>query len=180
MKASKATGHKGYMKDWQEHYKRRTVSPEEAARSVKSGDRVVLPFAHSTQVPLALGQRKDELKNVYLEINAPWLDPCWLQPGCEENFFVGAINFLGPVGRPSHDAKVCSFIPCPMSLRPKIADEKRLRLRGGIDVFITNVSPPDKHGFCSFGPHLWNKKSYAQRARTVIAEVDKHGVSLPG
>jgi 4-hydroxybutyrate CoA-transferase len=176
MKASKDTGRKGYMKDWQEHYKRRTVSPEEAARSVKSGDRVVLPFAHSTQVPLALGQRKDELKNVYLEINAPWLDPCWLQPGCEENFFVGAINFLGPVGRPSHDAKVCSFVPCLMSLRPKLADEERLRLHGGIDVFITNVSPPDKHGFCSFGPHLWNKKSLAKRAKTVIAEIDANMV----
>ncbi|MBM3157034.1 MAG: acetyl-CoA hydrolase/transferase family protein [Chloroflexi bacterium] len=176
MRSSKASGRKSRIKDWQQHYKRRTVSPEEAARSVKSGDRVVLPFAHSTQVPLALGQRKDELKNVYLEINAPWLDPCWLQPGCEENFFVGAINFLGPVGRPSHDAKVCSFVPCLMSLRPKLADEKRLRLHGEIDVFITNVSPPDKHGFCSFGPHLWNKKSLAKRAKTIIAEVDTNMV----
>jgi len=176
MKASKLTGQKGRMADWKEYYKRRTVSPEEAAKSVKSGDRVVMPFAHSTQVPLALGQRKDELKDVYLEINAPWLDPCWLQPGCEENFFVGAINFLGPVGRPSHDAKVCSFVPCLMSMRPKLCDEERLRSRAAIDVFITNVSPPDKHGFCSFGPHLWNKKSYASRASIVIAEVDANMV----
>jgi len=176
MRLSDATERKVNRKDWKEHYKRRTVSAEEAAKAVKSGDRVVLPFAHPTAVPLALGARKDELKNVYLEINAPWLDPCWLQPGCEENFFVGAINFLGPVGRPSHDAKVCSFIPCLMSLRSKLYDEVRRPGRMKIDVLITNVSPPDKHGFCSFGPHLWNKKSLAKRAGIVIAEVDANMV----
>jgi 4-hydroxybutyrate CoA-transferase len=176
MNSTKATERRGNVKDWREWYKRRLVSAEEAAKAVKSGDRVVLPFAHPTAVPLALGKRKDELKNVYLEINAPWLDPCWLQPGCEENFFVGAINFLGPVGRPSHDARVCSFIPCLMSLRSKLYDEVRRHGRMEIDVLITNVSPPDKHGFCSFGPHLWNKKSLARRARTVIAEVDANMV----
>ena len=163
-----------YGKDWKEDYKRKSVSAEEAAKVVKSGDRVALPFAHSTAVPAALGKRKDELRNVYLEINAPSLDPGWLQPGCEENFFVGAIHFLGGMGRPSHDAKVCSFIPCLMSLRPKLCDEDRLHGGRGIDVFITNVSPPDRHGFCSFGPHLWNKKSYAKRAKVVIAEVDEN------
>ncbi len=165
-----------YGRDWREDYKRKLVSAEEAARVVKSGDRVVLPFAHPTQVPLALGKRKDELKNVYLEINAPSVDPGWLQPGWEENFFIGAINFLGPMGRPSHDAKVTSFIPCLMSLRPKFCDEEMRRDRRDIDVFMTNVSPPDKNGFCSFGPHLWNKKSHARRAKVVIAEVDENMV----
>jgi len=176
MRSEHIAGQREYRKDWKEQYKRKTVSAEEAASVVKSGDRVVLPFAHPTEVPLALGKRKDELKNVYLEINAPWLDPCWLQPGCEENFFVGAINFLGPVGRPSHDAKVCSFVPCLMSLRAKLCDEGRMHGRRDIDVFMTNVSPPDRHGFCSFGPHMWNKKSYAKRAGVVIAEVDENMV----
>ncbi|HEY49481.1 MAG TPA: acetyl-CoA hydrolase/transferase family protein [Dehalococcoidia bacterium] len=170
------TEDKEYRGDWQDDYKRKLVSAEDAAKVVKSGDRVALPFAHPTQVPLALGKRKDELKNVYLEINAPSVDPGWLQPGWEEHFFVGAINFLGPMGRPSHDAKVTSFIPCLMSLRPKLIDEGRRNWKSDIDVFMTNVAPPDKNGFCSFGPHLWNKKSYAQRAKTVIAEVDENMV----
>ncbi len=176
MKSTDINERRERKRDWKEDYKRKTVSADEAAKAVKSGDRVVLPFAHPTAVPLALGKRKDELKNVYLEINAPWLDPGWLQPGNEESFFVGAINFLGPVGRPSHDAKVTSFIPCLMSLRAKLCDEERLHGRRGIDVFMTNVSPPDKHGFCSFGPHMWNKKSYAKRAGVVIAEVDENMV----
>jgi len=170
------TEYREYRGDWKEDYQRKLVSAEEAAKVVKSGDRVALPFAHPTQVPLALGKRKDELQNVYLEINAPSVDPGWLQPGWENHFSVNAINFLGAMGRPSHDAKVSSFIPCLMSLRPKLCDEERLHGDRGIDVFITNVSPPDKFGFCSFGPHMWNKRSYATRARAVIAEVDENMV----
>jgi 4-hydroxybutyrate CoA-transferase len=170
------TEYRQYSKDWQEEYKRKLVSADDAAKVVKSGDRVALPFAHPTQVPLALGKRRDELRDVYLEINAPSVDPGWLQPGWEENFTVGAINFLGPMARPSHDARVCSFIPCLMSLRPKLYDEARRPGRMEIDVFMTNVSPPDKNGFCSFGPHLWNKRSYSKRAGIVIAEVDENMV----
>ena len=92
------TESKEYRRDWQEDYKRKLVSAEEAAKVVKSGDRVALPFAHPAQVPLALGKRKDEVQNVYLEINAPSVDPGWLQPGWDENFFVGAISdFQDPV-----------------------------------------------------------------------------------
>ncbi|MBE0480161.1 MAG: acetyl-CoA hydrolase/transferase family protein [Dehalococcoidia bacterium] len=177
MRFSHITEYREYRKDWKEDYKRKLVSADDAAKVVKSGDRVVLPFAHPTQVPLALGKRKDELENVYLEINAPSVDPGWLQVGWEQNFTVGAIHFLGAMGRPSHDARVCSFIPCLMSMRPKLCDEDRRRDRYPVDVFMTNVSPPDKEGFCSFGPHLWNKKSYTNRAKTVIAEVDEN---MPG
>ena len=170
------TEHKEYRGDWEEDYKRKLVSADDAAKVVKSGDRVALPFAHPAQVPLALGKRKDELTNVYLEVNAPSVDPGWLQPGWADNVSINAIHFLGPLGRPSHDSKVTSFIPCLMSLRSKFCDEETRRDRRDIDVFMTNVAPPDKNGFCSFGPHLWNKKSYARRAKVVIAEVDENMV----
>jgi 4-hydroxybutyrate CoA-transferase len=176
MSFAHVTEHKRYSNDWQEHYRSRLVSAEEAAKVVKSGDRVALPFAHPTQVPLALGQRRDELENVYLEINAPSVDPGWLQPGSEDHFFVGAINFLGPMGRPSHDARVTSFIPCLMSLRAKLSDEDRRNHGNRVDVFITNISPPDRLGYCCFGPHLWNKRSYSSRAKIVIGEVDENMV----
>lgn len=37
---------------------------------------------------------------------------------------------------------------------------------------MTPVSPPDKNGFCYFGPHMWHKRSYTKRAKKVIVEVD--------
>ena len=176
MRFTHITEHMEYRDDWKEDYERKLVSAEEAAKAIRSGDLVAFSFAHPTEVALALGKRKDELQNVYLEINAPAIDPGWLQPGCEHNFFVGAIHFLGGLGRPSHDAKVISFIPCLMSLRTKFCDEERRRDRRDINVFIVNVSPPDKNGFCSFGPLLYNKRGYARRAKVVIAEVDKNMV----
>jgi acyl-CoA hydrolase len=51
------TEYRQYGKDWKEDYKRKLVSAEEAAKVVKSGDRVALPFAHSTAVPAALEKR---------------------------------------------------------------------------------------------------------------------------
>ena len=129
MRSTDVNQRREHKRDWKEDYKRKSVSADEAAKGGQVRRQGCFTFCASHSGALALGKRKDELKNVYLEINAPWLDPCWLQPGCEENFFVGAINFLGPVGRPSHDAKVCSFIPCLMSLRAKLCDEERLHGR---------------------------------------------------
>ncbi|MFQ5873726.1 MAG: acetyl-CoA hydrolase/transferase family protein, partial [Dehalococcoidia bacterium] len=37
------------------------------------------------------------------------------------------------------------------------------------DVFITRISPPDEHGYCSFGAGLWDHRRWAQTARAVIA-----------
>jgi 4-hydroxybutyrate CoA-transferase len=37
---------------------------------------------------------------------------------------------------------------------------------------LCTVSPPDAHGYCSFGMNMWNKKGYIQRGKTVLAEVD--------
>lgn len=164
------TEQRQYRKDWKEEYRRKTVSAEEAAKVVKSGDLVAHPFAGPVQVLLALGKRKDELRDVCLELNAPSVDPGWFQPGWEDNFVTNVIHFLGGMGRALHDAKRCSFMPCLMSLRPKLCDEGRR----GVDVFITDVSPPDEHGFCCFGPHLWNKRSYARVATVVIAEIDEN------
>ncbi|MFN8533920.1 MAG: acetyl-CoA hydrolase/transferase C-terminal domain-containing protein [Dehalococcoidia bacterium] len=46
------------------------------------------------------------------------------------------------------------------------------------DILVTEISPPDSKGFCSFGQSLWNKKAQIREARArgrlVIAEVNEH------
>jgi len=42
------------------------------------------------------------------------------------------------------------------------------------DVIITEVSPPEDKGFCSFGASLWAKKRQVENAKIVIAEVNKN------
>jgi 4-hydroxybutyrate CoA-transferase len=36
---------------------------------------------------------------------------------------------------------------------------------------MINCSPPNASGYVNFGVHMWNKRAYARRAHTVIAEV---------
>src|SRR5262249_31720369 len=48
------------------------------------------------------------------------------------------------------------------------------------DVFMCAVSPPDRDGNCSFGWGLWYHRELAQKARTVIAEVDPSFIRTGG
>lgn len=82
------------------------------------------------------------------------------------NFFIG----------PAHGARAAvnrgdaDFIPVFLSEVP-------LLFRRGVrrvDVALINVSPPDKHGFCSLGVSVDCARSALQVAKVVIAMVNKH------
>jgi 4-hydroxybutyrate CoA-transferase len=51
---------------------------------------------------------------------------------------------------------------------------------GHLDVVITEISPPDDKGFCSFGAAVWNKKAHLKRAKLSIAEVNKNLIRTYG
>lgn len=42
-----------------------------------------------------------------------------------------------------------------------------------VDVALIHVSPPDEHGYCSFGIEVGVTKTAAQAAKIVIAEVNQ-------
>jgi 4-hydroxybutyrate CoA-transferase len=48
------------------------------------------------------------------------------------------------------------------------------------DILLTEVSPPDEHGFCSFGASLWNKRREIKEAKLVIAEVNPNLIRTYG
>lgn len=49
-----------------------------------------------------------------------------------------------------------------------------------IDVYLISVSPPDEHGYCSFGFMLWSSLDMAESAKIVIAEVDEDHIVTYG
>ncbi|MFH0767957.1 MAG: acetyl-CoA hydrolase/transferase C-terminal domain-containing protein [Chloroflexota bacterium] len=168
--------------DWQEEYKRKLVTAEEAVRIVKSGDRVVTSVpggGEAISCTEALAARIDELRNVEIHCSAPSVDNLWFQPGCEESFKVTVLSFTGQVARPMLDERRGDYAPVLFSLQGKAETEGRPGIRG-TDVFITVVSPPDKHGYCSFGSGIWAKKWYAKSAKKVIAEVDNNQIRVYG
>jgi len=167
--------------DWKAEYKRKLVSPEEAAKLVKSGDRVMLISLadHPKILPVALSARKGELENVEVLASVPSFDPGWYGTRMDDSFLPVLEFFIGNIARSSTDNRHGIFLPVCFSSQMKPFKERPGEVRP-IDVFVAVVSPPDKNGFCSFGAYLWNKKSYARVAKKVIAEVDENQIRTHG
>jgi 4-hydroxybutyrate CoA-transferase len=49
-----------------------------------------------------------------------------------------------------------------------------------LDVYLASVSPPDEHGYCSFGFMLWASLELVEAAKMVIAEVDEEHIVTYG
>ena len=166
--------------NWQEEYKRKLVSAEEAIKLVKSGDRVNIS-THTLHGGLAgaLADRRDELRNVETQIREPSVMP-WFEPGWEESFSVVVENHVGiSGGRAILDEKRGDYYPVLFSLWHKPFND-RYPDHSPIDVFTCTVSPPDKNGMCSFGSQLWNKRLLAREARVVLAEIDPTAIRTYG
>lgn len=155
------------MKNWQEEYKRKLISAPEAANFVKSGDLVVFTVGREAHcVGLAIAARKEELRDVKVSVPSPGYDFGWYDPGWEESFEI--------------------TISMPTALSQKMLDERRCDHSFGTvipfvkdleerpDILITEVSPPDERGFCSFGASVWNKRREIKEAKLTIAEVNKN------
>ncbi len=147
----------------------RTVSAEEAVSHVKSGDRV---FVHSVaaapqRLVNALTARAPELSvveivSIHTEGEAPYA-----APELARSFRVNAL-FVGPNVRRAVEEGRADYLPVFLSEVPQL-------FRSGIlplDVALIQVSPPDRHGFCSLGVSVDISRAAVQTARTVIAQVN--------
>ena len=162
------------MKDWQEEFQRKMVPAEEAAKIVKSGDRVAFTTGREAHaIGLALAARKEELRDVKVFVPTPGYDFGWYDPGWEESFTILTGFPLG-VNREMVAEKRCDL--CFGVLVPFDMEY----FKGGMDVLLTEVSSPDERGFCSFGQSVWNKRSQIAEAKLVIAEVNKNLIRTYG
>ena len=171
-----------YDVNWKDQFERKLVSPEQAVSVVKSGDYVVTPLPDQPAILMeALAARAPELKNVTVQVSATSIDPGWAELGMKDSFNVVAELFIGSRVRPAMDEKRITYLPDLFSLRFKGIDEGRKASEKLKDyIFFTPVSPPDENGFCSFGASMWNKRSYAKRARCVIAEIQEQAIRTYG
>jgi 4-hydroxybutyrate CoA-transferase len=81
--------------------------------------------------------------------------------------------------RPAHDAKIATYLPNTFMLGMKAIDNGRPEARVP-DVFLTPCSPPNEQGYVHFGPHQWQRKSYAKRCPVTIAMVDPNMSKVHG
>jgi 4-hydroxybutyrate CoA-transferase len=147
----------------------RVVSAEEAASRVRSGQRV---FIHSVaaapgRLIAAMTARASELRGVeivqlHTEGEAPYAAPEMAGSFRVNSLFVGA-NVRAAV----RDGRA-DYLPVFLSEVPRLFRSGRLPL----DVALVQVSPPDRHGFCSLGVSVDVSAAAVQVARTVVAQVN--------
>lgn len=155
--------------DWKADYARKAVSADEALKVVKSGDRVV--FAHACGEPLdladALVARASELEHVEINHMVAMGKGEYAKPEFADSFFHKSL-FVGASTRQAVSDGRGDYVPVFFSDIPRLFCEGYLPP----DVVLVHVSPPDKHGFCSFGVSVDYTKPAAQVSKTVIAQVN--------
>ena len=157
---------------WKEHYKTNTVSADEAVAMVSAGDNLAISLDPKPTVLMdALVSHHEQLKDLRIFDVAPHYDPGWLRADFEGSFRYSPSMFLGNLARSAYDERRIDFAPVIFSadIQPYREPNRGPRL----DVTLVVCSPPDDHGFCSFGKSLWNKRSFAKHARIVLAQVDE-------
>lgn len=153
------------MKDWQEEYKKKLITAEEAAKLVKPGDRISFTLGREAySIGLAIAARVGDLHGVKVFQPFPGYDFGWYTPGFEE-FFQITIYMPTAVSQELVDSRGCDIEV------PDILNKSESTLVES-DIVITEVSPPDDKGFCSFGAALWNKRGHIKHGKLVLAEVN--------
>lgn len=152
---------------WQEDFKRKLTTPDEAIKAVKAGDYVA--FAYGSE-PLALGlallNRGVEVGNLKIFVPAPGRDFAWYDPGWENTFQIEVAHVLPIVQEMIRDKRGDFLVGSVLW-----AHAPGVRIQP--DVILAQVSTPDAHGYCSLGASLWNKKQAIKEAKIAIAEVNK-------
>lgn len=156
--------------NWEALYRGKVTDADTALTSVQSGNRVYM--AGGSGVPKELigglirraGEIQDvELTHILTFAEAPYVDPQ----------FQGAIRvnalFIGPNVRQAVHAGLADFTPVFLSEIPGLFRHGQLPL----DAVLISLSPPDEHGFCSFGVEVGTTKPAAESARIIIAEVNR-------
>jgi len=157
--------------NWQEEYKRKLVSAEVAVKSINSGDRVVVAHACGEPQVLidALVKRAPELENVEIVHMVAMGKAEYCKPEMAGHFRHNSL-FVGATTREAVNQGRADYTPCFFSEIPRLFREGYLP----VDVALIQVSPPDKHGFCSLGISVDYTKTAAENARIVIAQVNRY------
>ncbi|MBZ0200454.1 MAG: 4-hydroxybutyrate CoA-transferase [Ignavibacteriaceae bacterium] len=150
-------------------YSQKVVSAEEAAKVVKSGDKILCHSncAFPDVLMNAIVERKDELKDIQVIHALAVGNVSYLNPGMEDSFRHNAL-FIGANARQAVRDGRADFTPIFLYETPLLFSKGYINL----DVALIHVSPPDEHGFCSLGVEVGLTKTGAEKAKVIIAQVN--------
>jgi acyl-CoA hydrolase/RimJ/RimL family protein N-acetyltransferase len=155
--------------EWKERYKDKVRTPDAAVSITESGDHIFIGSgaAEPQRLVEALVKRAEqvfgtEIVHIMTLGLAPYVEPKW-----GDNFRHNAL-FIGPNVREAVAQGRADYTPIFLSEIPRLFETGRV----AIDVALIEVSPPDHHGYCSYGVSTDVVKPATEAARLVIAEVN--------
>lgn len=156
---------------WQELYKSKLCSAQEAAKYIKSGDRIYIHSNAAAPESLidAMVARAAELNSVEIYHLLTLGKARYAAHEFKDNFKVHAL-FIGPNVRSAVNQGWADYTPVFLSEIPQLFLSGILDL----DVCLIQVSPPDSHGYVSYGVSVDCTIAARKRAKIVIAEVNPH------
>jgi acyl-CoA hydrolase len=144
------------------------MTAEDAVKLIKSGNRVLIQGGSATPQTLirAMVARASELRGVKI-VHLHTEGECgYTAPELRDSFHTSAFFIGGNIRKMIGDT--ADYIPIFLSDIPSLFREGYMDL----DVVLVNVSPPDKHGFCSLGVSVDIVISGIEQGKKVIAQIN--------
>ncbi|MCP5095882.1 MAG: acetyl-CoA hydrolase/transferase family protein [Chloroflexi bacterium] len=156
--------------NWETIYRSKVTDVSSALSAIKSGNRIYIGGGAGVPVALTQGltEQAEHLQNVELTHILTFADTPYTDPKYQDSFRVNAL-FIGHNVRKAVNEGRADFTPIFLSEIPGLFKNGHLPL----DIAMISVTPPDEHGFCSFGVEVGTTKPAAESARTIIAEVNR-------
>ena len=145
------------------------VTADEAISHIQSSTRVFLTgnCSFPQKLVAALVRRAPALNNVEIVQVLTIGNADYVQPSMQGHLRVNTLFISENVRAAVNDGRA-DFTPCRLSEIPLLFKRGALPL----DVAFIHVSPPDEHGFCSFGVEVGVTKAAAESAHMVVAEIN--------
>lgn len=155
---------------WTKQYRDKVVTADEAVQAVQSGNRIFLTGNCSVpkKVLGALVNRAQELEDVEINQALTIGSADYVSPDMEGHLRVNTMFISHNTREAVHEGRA-DFTPVLLSEFPLLFKENHLP----VDVAFVHLSPPDEHGYCSFGVEVGLSKSPAESAEIIIAEVNE-------
>jgi len=144
------------------------MTADEAVKLIKSGNRVLIQGGSATPQTLikAMVARASELRGVKI-VHLHTEGECgYTAPELRDSFHTSAFFIGGNIRKMIGDT--ADYIPIFLSDIPSLFREGYMDL----DVVLVNVSPPDKHGFCSLGVSVDIVISGIEQGKKIIAQIN--------
>lgn len=147
----------------------RWVSADQAVSGIASGNRVFVQGSAATPHLLldALARRASDLRRVEVVCLSTLGEMPLAHPDLGDSFFINAL-FVSDNTRAAVNSASGSYIPVFLSEIPVLFHQQIM----AVDYALIQVSPPDKHGFCSLGVSVDVTRAAVQHAKKVIAQVN--------